>query len=68
MEFEKIFKAYTVFVIAVLILTTVLCTSVVVISKFNRNLGLERATQSAFAYKMQHTSLEICTQKQCLYC
>ncbi len=63
MQFEKMLNFYTIAVVVVLVLTTLVCTSVVVISKFSRNLGLELRAGTQTESKMYTSSLESCTQK-----
>lgn len=58
MEFEKLFNFYTVCVIVILVLVTLISVSFVIIDKANSNLG---ATAS-------NKSLEICTQISQEYC
>ncbi len=62
-EFERLFKFYTVSVIAVMFLTVVACTSLVVIGKFSRNLGLTQGVNNHIRYEIKTGNLEICTQK-----
>ncbi len=63
MQFEKMLNFYTIAVVIVLVLTTLVCTSVVIISKFSRNLGLELRSGVRTEYEMCTSSLESCTQK-----
>ncbi len=58
MEFEKIFNAYSVFVVIVLLLITALCVVFIIISKADANLGAVAG----------YISLENCTQIVQYYC
>jgi uncharacterized integral membrane protein len=58
MEFEKIFNAYSVFAVIVLLLITALCVIFIVINKADANLGAVAGCNS----------LENCTQIVQYYC
>lgn len=58
MEFEKLFNLFTVCVVAILIITTLICVSFVIIDKANSNLGTVN----------NNICLESCTQILQWYC
>ena len=58
MEFEKLFRLYTVCVVVILVATTLVCVCFAVINKVNGNLGAIAG----------NVCLESCTQILQLYC